>query len=151
MKHWKSTVAVLASLALAGCTSTAEKKETVKNTAKPAAKTVQTAPKAGFKLGDRNMNVYFAKDRQALAAEMVGYLNRIYGKKFTLRPYTAADASKPGIFVGIRPAGVQFVVDEKKEFCGKHVTATQLFLFGNKGKVLNGTAFSVYDFLDKDC
>ena len=38
MKHWKSTVAVLAALALAGCNTTAEKKEPVKNTAKPAGK-----------------------------------------------------------------------------------------------------------------
>ncbi|MBO4648919.1 MAG: DUF4838 domain-containing protein [Lentisphaeria bacterium] len=151
MKHWKSTVAVLAALALAGCNTTAEKKEPVKNTAKPAGKTVQTAPKAAFKLGAKDMNVYFAKDRQALAAEMAGYLTRIYGKKFTPRPYGAADAKKPGIFVGIRPAGVKITVDEKKEFCGRHVTATQLYLFGNKGKLLHGTAFSVYDFLEKEC
>ena len=104
-----------------------------------------------FELGKTDMTIYHAKENQALAAEAGSYLNRIYGKKFQVVPFTQADRSKPGIFIGIRPAGVKLTVDEKKEFCGRHVTDTQLYLFGNRSKALRGTAFSVYDFLDREC
>ena len=150
MKPCKRAFIVLAALTLAAGLNAAEKNAAVKPQAKPAAKTVQSA-KGTFVLGSKDMDIYFAKDRQALAAELAGYLQRIYGKEYTLKVFAPGDGAKPGIFVGIRPAGVKLTVNEKKEFCGKHVNGSQLYLFGNKGKQLNGTAFSVYDFLDKEC
>ncbi|MBQ9338338.1 MAG: DUF4838 domain-containing protein [Lentisphaeria bacterium] len=104
-----------------------------------------------FELGKADMNIYHAKDDRQPAAEAGRYLNRVFGKEYTVRPFTQADRGKPGIFIGIRPAGVKIEADEKKEFCGKHVTDTQLYLFGNKGRSLHGTAFAVYDFLEKEC
>ena len=149
MKPCKRAFIVLTALTLAAGLDAAEK-TAVKPQTKPAAKTVQ-CKNGTFVLGQTDMTIFFAKDRQALAAEMAEYLHRIYGKKFTLKAFAPGDEKKPGIFIGIRPAGVKFTVDEKKEFCGKHVNGSQLYLFGNQDKRLHGTAFSVYDFLEKEC
>ncbi|MBQ9338200.1 MAG: DUF4838 domain-containing protein [Lentisphaeria bacterium] len=105
-----------------------------------------------FELGKPGTAIYTDKANSAAAADLSQYLSRVYGGEFPVSQYADQDKDKPGIFVGIRPAGVEITADEKKEFCGKHVTDTQLFLFGNKNaKRLHGTMFAVYDFLEKEC
>ena len=105
-----------------------------------------------FELGRTDATIYYLPENKLPATEMTGYLNRVFGRKYTLKKFTPADRTKPGIFIGVRPEGVNIGADEKKEFCGRHVTDTQLYLFGNRdAKKLKGTAFSVYDFLEQEC
>ena len=105
-----------------------------------------------FELGKTDMEIFHVRENARAAAELGDYLNRVYGRKYTLRKFTEGDRTKPGIFVGVRPEGVKIEVDEKKEFCGRHVTDTQLYLFGNKPATkLQGTNFSVYEFLEREC
>ncbi|MBQ9338339.1 MAG: DUF4838 domain-containing protein [Lentisphaeria bacterium] len=150
-KRWKTALVLMAALALAGCSHNEKParaaKPAVKQAAKPAA---EKCTEKGFVLGGSDMTVYHPKQYQSLAAEAAGYLKKVFGKEYTLKACTAADKDKPGIFIGILPSGVKFAVDAKKEFCGKHVTDTQVFLFGNNAKLLRGTEFSVYDFLEKE-
>ncbi|MBR4664556.1 MAG: DUF4838 domain-containing protein, partial [Lentisphaeria bacterium] len=105
-----------------------------------------------FELGKPGTTIYTDKSNSATAAELSQYLSRIYGGSFPVARFAEKNLNQPGIFVGIRPQGIELNADERKEFCGKHVTDTQLFLFGNKNaKRLHGTMFAVYDFLEKEC
>ncbi|MBQ6598092.1 MAG: hypothetical protein IJH79_11125, partial [Lentisphaeria bacterium] len=145
-RRWKTALVMMAALALAGCGHN----EKTSVPAKPAVKQAAKPAKKVFVLGCDGMTLYYAKGCQPLAAETAGYLRKVFGKEYTIKPYTAADRNRPGIFIGVRPAGVKITADEKKEFCGRHVTDTQVYLFGNNSKILHGTAFSVYEFLEKE-
>ena len=145
-KRWKTALVMMAALALAGCGHN----EKTSVPAKPAVKQAAKPAKKAFVLGGDGMTLYYAKGCQPLAAETAGYLRKVFGKEYKLKPYTSSDKDKPGIFIGVRPAGVKITADEKKEFCGRHVTDTQVYLFGNNSKILHGTAFSVYEFLEKE-
>ena len=156
-RRWKTALAVTAALALAGCghdgkTEPEPAKPAVKQAARPAKKAApKKCAKGDFVLGEADTAVFYPKQYEKLAAEAAGYMTQVFGKKFTPKAYTAADKDKPGIFIGIRPAGVKVDVDESKEYCVRHVGNSRLYLFGNKGKQLMGTAFAVYDFLEKEC
>ncbi|MBO4648555.1 MAG: DUF4838 domain-containing protein [Lentisphaeria bacterium] len=105
-----------------------------------------------FELGKPGTPIFTDKAHEAVAAEMSGYLNRVYGGPFPVSQYVDKNKNESGIFIGIRPDGVKIEFDEKKEYCVRHVTPTQLYLFGNKNaKRLHGTQFAVYDFLEKEC
>ncbi|MBO4648917.1 MAG: DUF4838 domain-containing protein [Lentisphaeria bacterium] len=150
-KRWKTALVLTAALALAGCWHT---ESTAAGTTAPAAKPAAKPAAAGFLLGGGDMTVYYAGDYGKLADETAQYLRKIYGKKYTVKTFTPDDRNQPGIFIGVRPEGVKVDADESKEYCVRHVDVKrkQLYLFGNKnGKVLHGTMFSVYDFLEKEC
>ena len=146
-RRWKTAAVVMAALALAGC---GHNEKTSAPAATPAVKQAAKPAKKAFVLGSDGMTLYYAKGCQPLAAETAWYLRKVFGKEYPLEPYTAADKDRPGIFIGVRPAGVKITADEKKEFCGRHVTDTQVYLFGNHSKILHGTEFSVYEFLEKE-
>ena len=105
-----------------------------------------------FELGKPGTTIYTDKANASAAAELSQYLSRVYGGKFPVVEFAEKNRKDPGIFVGVRPEGVELKADEKKEYCARHVTGTQLYLFGNRNaKKLHGTMFAVYDFLEKEC
>ena len=55
-----------------------------------------------------------------------------------------------GIFVGAKPPDCDVTWDETRDCCVRIVEPTRVWLFGNdKGKLLHGTADSVYEFLER--
>ena len=142
-RYWNRIFAVISILTITGCGGSAGLKAEPETAVQPAEK--------GFLLGGSDMTVYYGKAYRKLAAETAGYLQKIYGKQYPQKEFTAADRDKPGIFIGIRPKGTKIDVSEDREFCVRQVSASQLHLFGNQNTKLAGTVFAVYDFLEKEC
>ncbi len=106
---------------------------------------------SAFELGAADADVYAAKGSEAVANELSGYLEKVFGKSFPVKPMTkevASDAA--GIFVGARPPGCDVTWDAERECCVRVVEPTRVWLFGNdSGKALHGTDDAVYDFLER--
>ena len=110
-----------------------------------------TSTANAFELGAKDADIYAAKGHEALAGELSGYLTKVFGKAFTVNPMPAEGADAPaGIFVGVKPPDCDVTWDESRECCVRIVEPSRVWLFGNdKGKLLNGTADAVYDFLER--
>ncbi|MBO4648556.1 MAG: DUF4838 domain-containing protein [Lentisphaeria bacterium] len=105
-----------------------------------------------FELGKADQTVRCTKEHRRIAEEMAWYLKKVFGRNYPVKIFAPEDRKEPGIFIGIRPEGVHVDADEKREFCGQHITGSQLYLFGNRdAKRLHGTMFAVYDFLEREC
>ena len=93
-RHWNQIFAALSILTVTGCGGSTELKAEPKTAAQSATK--------GFLLGGSDMTVYYGKAYRKLAAETAGYLQKIYGKQYPQKEFTAADRDKSGIFIGER-------------------------------------------------
>ena len=104
-----------------------------------------------FELGRADLAVYAADGHTELAKELSGYLHKVFGREFPVEKMpsdVAPDLS--GIFVGAKPSGCDVAWDASRECCARVVKGGQVWLFGNDaGKALNGTADSVYEFLER--
>ena len=122
------------------------------NTISLCAALALAAPTLGaFELGRTDSTVYAADGHQELAKELSGYLHKVFGKEFPVEKIPAdVQPGLAGIFVGAKPAGCDVKWDESRECSVRIVKGGQVWLFGNDaGKALNGTADSVYEFLER--
>lgn len=105
-----------------------------------------------FELGKADAVIYYSKQYKNAADELAGYLNRIYGKKYSAVPGNGK-TDAPGIYLGIAPAGMKFKDPVKKLYIRRWADDTRLFLFGNDDKKLKlqGSRFAMYDFLQDVC
>ena len=110
-----------------------------------------TSTASAFELGASDADIYAAVGHEALAEELSGYLAKVFGKAFPVKPLPTEGGDAPtGIFVGAKPAGCDVTWDEDRECCVRIVEPSRVWLFGNdKPKVLAGTADAVYDFLER--
>ena len=106
---------------------------------------------SAFELGGADADIYAAPGKEALAGELSGYLEKVFGKAFPVKALPAEGAEAPaGIFVGAKPPDCDVTWDESRECCVRIVEPTRVWLFGNDAtKLLNGTADAVYDFLER--
>ena len=105
-----------------------------------------------FELGTTDAVIYYGGKNKGLAEEFSSYLERVFSRQYSVRPYTAENATSSGLFVGVIPEGFPMVQEEEseREFCVMEVRPEQLYLFGSE-KFKQCTAFAVYDFLEKFC
>ena len=106
---------------------------------------------SGFELGKAPCTIYHIKRNALQAQEMAEFLKKVYGHTCTVKLFSEKNRKSPGIFIGVRPAGLKMDFDETREYCVRHIAGDQLYLFGNQDVRLHGTAFAVYDFLEEVC
>ena len=106
---------------------------------------------AAFELGKSPCTIYHIARNALQAKEMAAFLRKVYGQQYTVKLFREKYRKSPGIFIGVRPAGLQMEFDESREYCVRHIAGDQLYLFGNQDIRLKGTAFAVYDFLEEVC
>ena len=107
-----------------------------------------------FELGKTDAVIYYSKQYKNAADELAGYLNRIYGKNYTVVQGDSRKTDAPGIYLGVAPAGVKFKDPAaNKLYIRRWADNTRLFLFGNDDKKLKlqGSRFAMYDFLQDVC
>jgi hypothetical protein len=104
-----------------------------------------------FELGAADADIYAATGHETLAKELSEYLGKVFGKSFPVKAMPGEiTADLAGIFVGAKPPDCDVTWDESRECCVRIVEPSRVWLFGNdKGKLLNGTADAVYDFLER--
>ena len=104
-----------------------------------------------FELGREDSAVYAADGHQDVAEELAMYLHRVFGRSYKVERMPAeVPQDMPGIFVGAKPAGCDVTWDKERECSVRIVRGGQVWLFGNDGsKILNGTADSAYEFLER--
>ena len=106
---------------------------------------------SAFELGANDADIYAAAGHEAVARELSGYLEKVFGKSFpvTAMPEEVTDGLA-GIFVGAKPSGCDVTWDESRECCVRIVEPSRVWLFGNDaGDLLHGTDDAVYDFLER--
>ena len=106
---------------------------------------------AGFELGKVPCTIYHVSRNALQAREMADFLKKVYGHTYPVKVFREKYRQFPGIFIGVRPANLKMDFDETLEYCVRHITGDQLYLFGNRDARLKGTAFAVYDFLEEVC
>ena len=106
---------------------------------------------AGFELGKSPCTIYHISRNALQAREMAAFLNKVYGHTYPVKVFKEKYRNTPGIFIGVRPNGLNMEFDETLEYCVRHISGEQLYLYGNLDQRLNGTAFAVYDFLEEVC
>ena len=103
-----------------------------------------------FELGREGSAIYAPKEHQAVAEELSGTLAKVFGKEFPVKAMPADVAPDlAGIFVGAKPAGCDVTWDAARECCVRIVEENRVWLFGNDGKLVHGTADAVYEFLER--
>ena len=103
---------------------------------------------AAFELGKDDAVIYHSKVNKVAANEMSLLLNKVFGKKYTVKSLSKAEFDKPGIYVGFAAPGQKYSIPaDKKEFIGTYADDTRLFLWGNDKENLKGSAFAVFDFV----
>ena len=103
-----------------------------------------------FELGGGDAAIYAAPGSKGEAQELSGYLQRVFAKNFPVSD--APDAIPPGlagIFVGVRPPDCDVKWDASRDCSVRIVEKDRVFLFGNDGRAVHGTANAVYDFLER--
>jgi hypothetical protein len=105
-----------------------------------------------FELGTADAVIYYGGKNKELAEEFSGYLERIFSRRYPVKPHATENASSSGLFVGVVPEGFPMAQEEEsgREFCVMEVRSEQLYLFGSE-KFKQCTTFAVYDFLEKFC
>ena len=106
---------------------------------------------SAFELGAHDADIYAAAGHEAVARELSGYLEKVFGKSFPVKamPEEVTDGLA-GIFVGAKPSGCDVTWDESRECCVRIVEPSRVWLFGNDaGDLLHGTDDAVYDFLER--
>ena len=100
---------------------------------------------SAFELGKSDAVIYYNAPNQVYAKELSFYLNKVFGKKYTLK---AADkiSDLPGIFVGFPREADKINVPEEKEFTVVSAAGNQLFIYGRDNKHLNCTGYAVSEF-----
>ena len=106
-------------------------------------------PLCAYEIGAKDAVIFHSKKSASSARELRTFLNKVFGKKYTLKLYKNSDA--PGIYVGIPAKGVKVDHPIEKEYCVLHSEKERLFIYGNDDKKLTGTDFAVSDFLQKYC
>ena len=91
---------------------------------------VSTVALAAFELGKVDAIIYHSKKGTEAAKTLALYLNKVYGKKYTLKAAKAA-GSAAGIYVGLPAPGVKNPAADDREYCVLHVDDSKLFLYGN--------------------
>ena len=108
------------------------------------------ATAAAFELGKDNAVIYHSKVNALAAKEMSVLLNKVFGKKYTVKLLTKDDFRKPGIYVGFAAPGQKYTIPAgKKEFIGTFADDKRVFIWGNDNEKLKGSAFAAFDFLEK--
>lgn len=104
-----------------------------------------------FELGQSDANVYTLKANRADAQELSSCLEKVFGKKYPVKVVEkgAGDRDPAGIFVGLMPLGYQATWDVMRDCNVCVVEKDRVWLFGNDGKDVHGTANAVYDFLER--
>ena len=105
---------------------------------------------SAFELGKSDAVIYYNAKNKAHAAELQNYLQKVFGKKYTLKAVAKA-SDLPGIFVGIPRSADKINVPEEKEFTVVSAAGNQLFIYGRDNQYLNCTGYAVAEFLEKYC
>ena len=87
---------------------------------------------AAFELGKSPCTIYHIARNALQAKEMAAFLRKVYGQQYTVKLFREKYRKSPGIFIGVRPAGLQMEFDESREYCVRHIAGDQLYLFGNQ-------------------
>ena len=103
---------------------------------------------SAFELGKSDAVIYYNARNKNHAAELGTYLNKVFGKKYTLKAATKV-SNLPGLFVGFQRKADKINVPEEKEFTAVSVDGNQLFIYGRDNKFLNCTGYAVAEFLEK--
>ena len=103
---------------------------------------------SAFELGKSDAVIYTNAKNLACAKELSFYLNKVFGKKYTIESVKNISA-KPGIFVGFQPQQDKIDVPEEKEFTAISAAGDQLFIYGRTNKYINNTGYAVAEFLEK--
>ena len=103
---------------------------------------------SAFELGKSDAVIYYNAPNQVYAKELSFYLNKVFGKKYTLKAVKNI-SNLPGIFVGFQPKQDKINVPEEKEFTAISAAGNQLFIYGRTNKYLNNTGYAVAEFLEK--
>ncbi|MBQ9089332.1 MAG: DUF4838 domain-containing protein [Lentisphaeria bacterium] len=103
---------------------------------------------SAFEVGKSDAVIYYNARNKAHAEELGFYLNKVFGKKYTLKAVKKV-SSLPGIFVGFQRKGDKINVPEEKEFTAISAAGNQLFIYGRDNKYLNCTGYAVAEFLEK--
>ena len=103
---------------------------------------------SAFELGKSDAVIYTNDKNLACAKELSFYLNKVFGKKYTIESVKNISA-KPGIFVGFQPKQDKIDVPEEKEFTAISAAGDQLFIYGRTNKYINNTGYAVAEFLEK--
>ena len=103
---------------------------------------------SAFELGKSDAVIYCNKKNQVYAVELQTYLQKVFGKKYTVKPVAKASAL-PGIFVGFKNKSDKINVPEEKEFTAISVKGDQVFIYGKEDKEINCTGYAVAEFLEK--
>ncbi|MBE6391311.1 MAG: DUF4838 domain-containing protein [Lentisphaerae bacterium] len=107
-----------------------------------------SATAAAFELGKKDAVIYYNARNKAYAEELSFYLNKIFGKKYTLKAVKKISAL-PGIFVGLKPKQDKINVPADKEFTAISAYGDQLFIYGRDNRYLDCTGYAVAEFLEK--
>ena len=103
-----------------------------------------------FELGREDTTVYAAPGQLDVAQELSGYLQKVFDKKFPVGELPAEiSPSLTGIFVGTKPSDCDVTWDASRDCSVRIVEKNRVWLFGNDGKLVHGTANAVYDFLER--
>ena len=103
---------------------------------------------SAFELGKSDAVIYSNAKNLACAKELSFYLNKVFGKKYTIESVKNISA-KPGIFVGFQPKQDKIDVPEEKEFTAISAAGDQLFIYGRTNKYIDNTGYAVAEFLEK--
>ena len=103
---------------------------------------------SAFELGKTDAVIYCNKVNATAAAEVSSLLNKVFGKKYTLKSVKKITA-QPGIFVGFQPKQDKINVPADKEFTAISAYGDQLFIYGRDNRYLDCTGYAVAEFLEK--
>ncbi len=103
---------------------------------------------SAFELGKSDDVIYCNAKNQVYAKELSFYLNKVFGKNYTLKVVKGI-SDLPGIFVGFQRKEDKINVPEEKEFTAISAAGKQLFIYGRDNKHLNCTGYAVAEFLEK--
>ena len=103
-----------------------------------------------FELGRGDTAIYAASGNRGEAQELSEYLHRVFAKEFPVKDAPGEISPDiPGIFVGVRPPDCDVTWDASRDCSVRIVEKNRVWLFGNDGKLVHGTANAVYDFLER--
>lgn len=105
---------------------------------------------SAFELGKSDAVIYYNAKNQAHARELSFYLNKVFGKNYTVKKVNKV-SSLPGIFVGFPRKADKVNVPAEKEFTAISAAGDQLFIYGRDNQYLNCTGYAVAEFLEKYC
>lgn len=102
-----------------------------------------------FELGQSDATIWTSKENRPAATELSENLAKVFGKAFAVKDAPKAITDQKGIFVGIVPPDYRVTWDATRDCSVRIVEKDRVWLFGNDGKEVHGTANAVYDFLER--